>query len=241
MGFVQFNLLPDVKLEFNRAQRTKKLVYLTCALVTAIAVGLFVISFLIVNVAQKELLSHAQGDIDSYSKKIKSIPNLDKVLTIQNQLNSLPPLHDKKHVTSRMFTYLPQVTPTNLHIGQITLDLAGGTIDINGTADKVETVNALVDTLKFTNYIIGTDQSTKKPAFSSVVLASVGRTEKGASYEVRAIFDPALFDVTKSTTLIVPNEITTRSVLNSPDINNLLFNGDTGKPAENNGSSSNGQ
>jgi hypothetical protein len=35
--------------------------------------------------------------------------------------------------------------------------------------------------------------------------------------------------------LVVPNQITTRSVTESPDINSLLFNGDTGKPASGQG------
>src|SRR6266576_1242806 len=97
MSFVQFNLLPDVKLEFNRSQHAKRVVYALSALATGIALIIFVLSFLSVDVLQKQLLSSANNDINNYSKKLKSIPNLDKILTIQNQLNSLPSLHQKKH------------------------------------------------------------------------------------------------------------------------------------------------
>jgi len=225
---VQFNLLPDVKLEYNRQQRTKRLVYLVSGLAVAITLILFVVSFASVNILQKKLLSDANGDINNYSKKLKDIPNLDKVLTIQNQLNSLPGLHQKKHVVSRLFDYLPQVMPANVHIGKLNMDTSANTITIIGTADTVESVNKFVDTLKFTSFIIGQDQSTSKPAFLNVVLTKIDRNDKVASYTVDTGFDPALFDASQNVTLVVPNETTTRSILNTPDTNSLLFNGQTG-------------
>lgn len=225
---VQFNLLPDVKLEFNRQQRTKRLVYLASGLSVVIALALFIISFASVNILQKKLLSDANGNIISYSNKLKNIPNLDKVLTIQNQLNSLPGLHQKKHVVSRLFDYLPQVMPANVHVGKLNMDTTANTITIIGTADTIESVNKFVDTLKFTTFIVGQDQSTSKSAFLSVVLTKVDRNDKGASYTIDTSFDPALFDASQNVSLVVPNETTTRSILNTPDANSLLFNGQTG-------------
>jgi Tfp pilus assembly protein PilN len=226
---VQFNLLPDVKLEFNRAQRAKRLVYGVSMLAAGTVLAIVVISFLIVNVLQRQLISSANNDIKTYSSKLKSIPDLEKVLTIQNQLKSLPSLHTGKHVTSRIYTFLPQVTPAKVFIGQVTLDADGGTMSINGTADSVASVNTFVDTLKFTNAVIGGDNNNKKPAFTNVVLSSIGRTEKNASYTIDTNFDSSLFDGSQNVTLDVPKEVTTRSVLNTPNIGTLLFNGDTGK------------
>src|SRR5665213_3837254 len=113
---VQFNLLPDVKLEFNRAQHVKKTVYGLSVLAVTIALTILVISFLVVNVLQKKLLNDAGKDITTYSQKLKAIPDLEKVLTIQNQLNSLPSLHSKKHLTSRLFDYLPKIVTSSVHI-----------------------------------------------------------------------------------------------------------------------------
>lgn len=227
---VQFNLLPDIKLEFDRAQRTKRFVYTVSILAGAVALALFIISFVAVNVLQKKLLSDASGNITKYSQQLKSIPNLDKVLTIQNQLSALPDLHSTKHYGSRLFTYLPQLTPTKINVGKLSLDTTANTISITGTADTVESVNQFVDTLKFTSYTVGGDQGTKKPAFSNVVLTKVDRDDKGATYTIDAGFDPALFTGTQAIQLIVPQETTTRSVLNAPDSNSPLFNGQTGKP-----------
>jgi Tfp pilus assembly protein PilN len=233
---VQFNLLPDIKLEFDRAQRTKRFVYTLSALTSIVVIAIFVVSFLSVNVLQKKLLNDAGNDITTYSKKLKAIPDLEKVLTIQNQLDTLPTLHQSKHISSRFFGYLPQVTPAKVFIGQVTLDLSADTLTINGTSDKLETINAFVDTLKFTTIKVNDSSGeATTPAFTSVVLASAGRSEKGASYSITASIDPSLFDNTQSVSLVVPNQITTRSVTESPDINSLLFNGDTGKPASGQG------
>jgi hypothetical protein len=50
---VQFNLLPDIKLEFNRNQHIKRVVYGIATLATGIALVIFVFSFLTVDVLQK--------------------------------------------------------------------------------------------------------------------------------------------------------------------------------------------
>jgi Tfp pilus assembly protein PilN len=187
MSVVQFNLLPDVKLEFNRAQHAKRVVYGLSALVVTVALAIFIISLLSVDVLQKKLLSDANKDITRYSNQLKSIPNLDKILTVQNQLNSLPSLHQKKHYVSRLFADLPQLIPVNTHVGKLNLDTSLNTIEITGTADTVESVNKFVDTLKFTNYTMGTDQSTKKAAFSNVILTKVDRNDQETSYTIDAI------------------------------------------------------
>lgn len=225
MSAVQFNLLPDVKLEFNRAQHQKRVVYGLSALACVIVLVIFIISFLTVDVLQKKLLNDANGQITSYSNKIKGIPNIEKILTIQNQLNTLPGLHQSKHVASRLFDYLPEITPSKINLGKLTMDTTANTIEFSGTADTVETVNKFVDTLKFTNYQTSGNSNTN-PAFSNVVLSQINRDDQGAAYTIDANFDPALFNASQVVKLIVPQETTTRSVLDAPP---PVFNGDTGK------------
>ncbi|MBX4201733.1 PilN domain-containing protein [Candidatus Saccharibacteria bacterium] len=228
---VQFNLLPDIKLEFDRQQRYKRLIYTVTFLSSAVVVAIFLISFLSVNVLQKKLLNDANADIKNYSNKLKEVPDLDKVLTIQSQLNSLPALHQKKHLTSRLFDYLPQITPTNVSIGTLKLDTTANTISISGTSDKIENINKFVDTIKFTKYISEADQSKKVNAFSNVILTKINRDDKTASYTIEATFDPILFDGSSAIALVVPKEVTTRSVVDSPSVS-PLFNGQTGKPED---------
>ncbi len=225
---LQFNLLPDVKQEYLKARRTKKTALAIAALVSA--VSLFALFFMMttVYVVNKKQISDSNKDIAKYSQQLKAIPNLDKILTIQNQLQSLSSLHQSKHITSRLYTYLPQVTPTNVFMGQVSVDLTANTMTIGGTTDSLKTVNTFIDTLKFTTYKLN-GQDTKKSAFPSVVESSFSLTQKGASYGLSIQFDPALFSNSSSVELIVPAGLsTTRSVLDDP--NNALFNGQTGTP-----------
>jgi Tfp pilus assembly protein PilN len=210
---IQFNLLPDVKLEYIKARRMKRSVMLISGLVTAASLALLIVLFVGVIVFQKKHMNDLSADIKRDTAKLESVQDLDKILTVQNQLSSLPALHDQKPVTSRLFTVLPQVTPQKVTISDLNLDFEAQTLSIKGTADTINTVNKFVDTLKFTDFKAGEEQ---KRAFSDVVLATFDRTDK-ASYEIMLKFDPGMFDSKNQISLVVPNIITTRSETEKPE------------------------
>lgn len=223
---VQFNLLPDVKQRYVQAEKTKKTVMTTAVIVSAVSLLMFLIMAATVYLINKKQLSDANKDITRFSNQLKNIPNLGKILTVQDQLQALPKLHQSKHVSSRIFTYLPQVTPTDVNLGSLSLDFATNTILIEGTAASQKSINTFVDTLKFTTYKQG-GQDTKKPAFPSVIESSFGLSGKNASYSLTITFDPVLFSNSGGVELLVPAGLsTTRSVLDDPM--NVLFNGQTG-------------
>jgi hypothetical protein len=216
---IQFNLLPDVKLEYIKARRSKRLVMLGSLVTSGVALALLVILFFGVNVLQKQHLSHLQGDIDRDSKKLGEIENLDKILTVQNQLGVLNDLHAKKPVASRMSTYIPQITPKDITISSLDVDFTSNTMAINGGGTSLSEINKFVDTLKFANYAAG-DQ-TGKP-FSSVVLASFGLNPQAAgttraTYQISLSFDPIIFDSAHNVAVQVPAGVTTRSITEKPD------------------------
>ena len=165
---IQFNLLPDVKQEFIRSRQLKRMVVLLAIIISALALTIFVLLLLIVHVFQKQHIKDQNEDIKKYSSQLQNTPDLDKILTIQNQLNSLSGLHDKKVVTSRVFSYTTQLTPAQASISKLSIDFTSNTMSINGSANSIETVNKFVDTLKFTTYSTG-DGSEEKKAFSDVL------------------------------------------------------------------------
>ncbi len=217
---IQFNLLPDVKIEFIKAVHFRRMVTVIASGVTALALIVTIGLFLLVNVAQKQHLSNLNRDIAVNSKKLEETPDLDKILTIQNQLSSLTPLHEDKAALSRLKIYLAQVTPAQVSYSKITIKVTDKAVSFNGSADSLKTVNQFVDTLKFTKFKV--DQEEEKNAFSDVVLTSFGRDEKDASYQLDFVFDEAIFDNTKNVTLVVPNIVTTRSVQQKPDTEGLF-------------------
>lgn len=218
---IQFNLLPDVKLEYIRARRTKHTVLLIAIGVAGSSFAIFALLFLTVNVLQKQHLNNLSADIKSDSQKLQGIEDLDRILTVQNQLNKLTELHEAKPVLSRLKGFIAQVTPAQVSFSKINLDIEAGTIHFTGSADSLKTINQFVDTLKFTNYTAG-DSNEQKPAFTDVVLASFGKDTKGASYEISLKFDPAIFSSKSEVTLVVPNIITTRSSIEKPTQDILL-------------------
>lgn len=212
---IQFNLLPDVKLEYLKARRSKRMVLLGSIAAGSLALALFLILFLVVNVLQTKHINDLNKDIKKYTQQLQSTPDLDKVLTVQNQLHSLTSLHEQEPYTSRLVTYLAQVTPAKATISDVKIDFTQNTLVISGSADNLGTVNKYVDTLKFTEYTTP-DNSQSQKAFSNVVLTSFSTTDKGATYQINLTFDPTIFDNTKQVTLVVPKIISTRSETEKP-------------------------
>ncbi|MDB5170245.1 MAG: hypothetical protein JWN82_641 [Candidatus Saccharibacteria bacterium] len=223
---IQFNLLPDVKLQYMRAERTKRLVVSIASTVTVVSLIILVVLCLVVFVFQKKYMNDLSSDITTYSKDLQATPDLNKILTVQNQLNSLTDLHKQKPDPTRLFPYIKQITPADASIASLTIDFETQTMVITGAANSLSTVNKYVDTLKFTEYKKD-DQTTK--AFSEVVLATFGRADKGASFTINLKFDPVIFSNTEKVTLSVPDKITTRSETEKPG---ALFEALTGTTKE---------
>jgi hypothetical protein len=231
---IQFNLLPDVKLEYLRSERIKRLVVMGSSIIVAISLVLFAFLFSYVRIGQKRHISNLTKDIASRVDELKGQQDLEKVLTIQNQLKTLPGLHQQKPVVTRLFAdptvnkpgYIAQVTPQDVKIASINIDFQQLTVVVQGSAPSIEIINKFADTLKFTTYTavpVGSTQpagEVAKPqelkAFSSVVLAGFGLDEAGVSYQLTATFDKALFDSSQEVVLTVPKLISTRSETEKP-------------------------
>jgi len=216
---IQFNLLPDVKLEFIKTRKAKRIVTSISTIAAAAAVFILLIAVFFVYGVQKKSIRELNSDITKYTAQINQTPDLNKVLTIQNQLNSLPSLESQKPATQRLFTYLTQLTPNAATISQLSLDFSGHTVIITGQADSIATIDQFVDTLKFTTYSLGSSSQTS-PAFSNVVLTSYGIStttqNAGVFYAISTDFAPTIFNASDKVTVDVPNIISTRSETDQP-------------------------
>lgn len=205
---IQFNLLPDIKAQYIKARRTKRLVIFISTIVGVASLIIFLLLVVAVDVVQRKAINDANDKIASYSKQVKAIPDLNKILTIQSQLNTLTKLHDDKAVSSRLFTYIAQVTPSDASISALNVDFTQNTMSITGEAPTLDVVNAFTDTLKATTYKTDSTGADKPPAFSSVVLSAFGRDSKGATYTITLNFDPEIFSNTNNkVTLVVPSTV----------------------------------
>lgn len=230
MSKIQFNLLPDIKLAAVKSNRSRNLAVGVALIISAVSVVIFLFLLITTSVIQKKQLSDADKTIAVSTAKLQSVDGLDKMITIQNQLSTLVDLHKNKRISSRIFSYLPEVTPTQVSLGRLAMDFKASTMQIDGTAADQKSVNTFIDTLKFTTYIVNSSDSPKS-AFPSVIESSFSIGAKNVGYSLNVTFDPALFANNildsqghpKAPTLQVPKLTTTRSITDDPA--NLLFNG----------------
>ena len=75
-------------------------------------------------------------------------------------------------------------------------------------------MNQFADTLKFSTYTIGVDETENQP-FTDVI-TRLNRDNKGATYTIDFLFDPLIFNNTQEIALSVPNIVSTRSQTPNP-------------------------
>lgn len=217
---IQLNLLPDVKLEYLKAQKIRRLVIVVSVIVGAAAIALLVL-LLAAEAYQKHTLDNLNNDVATNTSQLQREPHINDVLTVQNQLNSINGLHASEPAATRLYEYLNELVPTSVTISSLTINFAADTIDLAGGANSVANINQFVDTLKFTNYSTGKN-TPNTPAFSDVVLTSYGVNNQPssstppASYAINTNFAPTLFQATQNVALIIPNIVSTRSSLENP-------------------------
>ncbi len=214
---IQINLLPSIKAEYVKAQRTKRTVISISVIAIAVSLGIVGILASIAYGAQNLQLSNLQKDIEKSEQNIKAVPDLDKILTIQNQLVALTPLHDAKPVMSRLFTYLQQTTPDSVTLEKYSIKNDELTWTVDGEASSIELINKYVDTLKFTE--IATTQEGQEPtrAFSEVVLSTFSKSQEGYTFSITFKFNDQLFSsANPDIKLLIPTIVTTRSQTQLP-------------------------
>ena len=199
---IQLNLLPEVKQQYIKTQHLKNTMMVVSFAASAAALALFIIALSTVYLVQKKVISDLESSIATSSATLRGSQNISDILTVQSQLRSLSTLDAQKPVTSRIFGYLSQLTPTQATISDLKVDYTAHTMVISGNAPSLDVVNTFVDGLKFTNYTVK-GSSDSNPAFSTVVLSSFSRSAKSATYSISFGFDPAIFDVANDVTLSV--------------------------------------
>ncbi len=134
---IEINLLPDVKLEFIKAQKIRAKVIFSSLIIgitsVAIVAGLAVYVFAFQTVRD----AVADGEIKDKTAKLNQVEDLPKILTIQNQLSKISDLNSKKKIDSRIFDLLKVIippSPNNIQISDLVINPENTTITINGQA-----------------------------------------------------------------------------------------------------------
>ena len=225
---IQLNLLPDIKKEFINAQKTRALVMSTSIVVTLVAVGLGILLFVYVTFLQQLQITLATNDIKNKEQQLKSVSDLSKYLTVQNQLAALPELHASKGIYSRLLSFLPVLnpnSPNNVVLSQLQVTTTDKLVSFTGKTASFESLNVFVDTLSNAEVVYkdSSNQDQKSKMFQNVFVQSsaIDKTKgkSDVSFTVRAGYQDVVFDARNiGMSASVPNIKTSQSVTESPKL-----------------------
>lgn len=162
---IEINLIPDVKQEFVRAQRLRATI-ISLSVLVAIAFGATVALLAIWVFGAQTLRGNiADGQIKDKAAKLLEVKDLDKALTVQNQLAVISDKHRMSPVDSRVFDILTTVVPSGenaVQISNFSVDTTEHTVTIDGVTSGYRALEAFKKTIlatKFEYKLQGDDQT----------------------------------------------------------------------------------
>ena len=223
---IQLNLLPDVKKEYLRAQSARRKTITISILITIIAVGLTAVAAVYVYAVQNGIMYLQTQDIKGKASQLSSVKDIDKYLTIQNQLSQLSSLHGDKNDYSRLLDFLPRLNPAppqNIVLSNLDVNDADTTITFKGRVSDYGALTTFKDTLTNASFTYQTDgqvqDATKLFSEVKVESATYEKTDQtaGVSFTLVVTYDPAVFKQSNADIQVtVPNKETTGSVVGTP-------------------------
>jgi Tfp pilus assembly protein PilN len=189
---IQLNLLPDVKKEFLKAQSSRNRVTFFAIVAVVGAAGLTVAMAAFVYGVQNAQLYFLNQSIVNRTAELQNIPDIDKYLTVQNQLEKLSELHANKNMYSRMLDFVKVLNPTAPHrvqLGSLEINDEQKKITFSGTTDTFESFNTFKDTLEnaeltYKDGLNPEGEALKEPLFSNISVENSGLARVGNKQRV---------------------------------------------------------
>lgn len=211
---IEINLIPDVKRELIRAKRTRAIVVSGAIVVGIASVGVVVLLCIILFGGQALRNKWADDAITEKYSKLKEVPDLAKMLTIQNQLASINKHHSEKNIDSRLFDLLVAVNPTQPNqviFSQVKVDSENSSIYIDAQATNgYVAADTLIKTIQATtlSYTGDDGTTTKTDLAKSVAISnqSYGEDTSGARvlrFSISFEYAPELLSNTVKNVVIV--------------------------------------
>lgn len=173
---IRINLLPDSKQARLKAQRTRHLIISIATAVTIIAIAVPVI-LLAVKGGQSLYLKNTQQQIDEKKQTLKSTPDITTILSVKDHLDALPSLYQQRLLVTKLLAYLPKVTPKDIRLTNITVDIAATRMIITGSTTNYGSVDKFYKALQRARVAFDANKVEPDPDttgyFSGVVLEDV--------------------------------------------------------------------
>ena len=210
---IEINLLPNVKRELLKTRVMRNRVISISFLVGGASIAAVVVLALILG---SKIAAEAvqNGAIKDKNDKLMAVEDLNKVVTIQNQLTKINEQHSRKKINSRIFdvvTAVNPVAPNNVSFSDIKVNPGSKTITLEGSA--VNGYSAL-ETLKKTilNTKVQTTDGDKSSEVSLTKEIKDGDTSFGENSEGKKVLQFS-FSFEYAEELLAPANNGTVSVL----------------------------
>ena len=210
---IEINLLPNVKRELLKTRAMRNRVISISFLVGGASIVAVVVLALILG-SQIAAEAVQSGVIKDRNDKLMAVEDLNKVVTIQNQLTKINEQHSRKKINSRIFdvvTAVNPVAPNNVSFSDIKVNPGSKTITLEGSA--VNGYSAL-ETLKKTilNTKVQTTDGDKSSEVSLTKEIKDGDTSFGENSEGKKVLQFS-FSFEYAEELLAPANDGTVSVL----------------------------
>lgn len=184
---IEINLIPDIKQDLIKARRVRTVVISSAITVGVIAVGIVALLAVYLFGIQTLRSTLADNSIKDNEAKLRQVPDLANILTIQSQLASISSLHDNKTMSSRLYELLTIINPADpnkVTFSRVTVDTKDKTIRLEGqAASGFIAADVLKKTILSTTLNYSQKNTTKKePLTDSVSISnlSYGENSRGA-------------------------------------------------------------
>lgn len=215
---IEINLIPDVKLELLKARRQQTMVISISTLIAVVSIGVVVLMGVYAFAIQGVADTIISGRIDDQTKKLKSVKDLSKTLTLQSQLNKLSSLQQNKNVTSRLFDIMSVTIPTDKNvvtISRLSLDSEENKIEVEAEAvNGYEAMEVFKKTLAQTKLHYNRDKEAATPVNIATSISEgerrYGEDSQGARvlrFTLSFTYPDELFDATiQDGKVVAPNQ-----------------------------------
>lgn len=229
---IQLNLLPDIKIQYQKARRTQAKVVSGAILVSLVSVGAVVLAVMWVYGIQGIHRSQLEKGIEKKYAELSAIKDVDKYVTVQSQLENISGLHAQKTIMSRTFDVMAKLNPkapNNVRISTLNIDTATNTMMIDGQTDSYTGLETFRDTLRNASLsytTTGEDGMVTEPLFTpetvTILTQGVGKTNEGkaiVSFKISVEYNPKVFARdSENVQVTVPNKETTQSKEDAPSV-----------------------